>query len=57
IVGSQLPAAELAFLSCHTAGLTEDSIADEGLHIAVAMQFCGFRNVTETMWAMVDTDG
>jgi tetratricopeptide (TPR) repeat protein len=58
IVRSQLPAAEFAFLSaCHTAELTEDSIADEGLHLAAAMQFCGFRSVIGTLWAMADTDG
>ena len=58
IVRSQLPDAEFAFLSaCHTAELTEDSIADEGLHLAAAMQYCGFRSVVGTMWAMADTDG
>ena len=58
IVRSQLPAAELAFLSaCHTAELTEDSVADEGLHLAAAMQYCGFRSVVGTMCAMADTDG
>jgi CHAT domain-containing protein len=58
IVRSQLPDAEFAFLSaCHTAELTEDSIADEVLHLAAAMQFCGFRSVVGTMWAMADTDG
>ena len=58
IVRSQLPAAELAFLSaCHTAESTEDSIADEGLHLAAAMQYCGFRSVVGTMWAMADMDG
>ena len=58
IVRSHLPAAEFAFLSaCHTAALTEDSIADEGLHLAAATQFCGFRSVVGTLWAMADTDG
>ena len=58
IVRSQLPSAEFAFLSaCHTAELTEESVADEGLHLAAAMQFCGFRSVIGTMWAMADTDG
>jgi len=58
IVRSRLPAAEFAFLSaCHTAELTEDSVADEGLHLAAAMQYCGFRSVVGTMWAMADTDG
>jgi CHAT domain-containing protein len=58
IVRSQLPDAEFAFLSaCHTAELTEESISDEVLHLAAAMQFCGFRSVVGTMWAMADMDG
>jgi CHAT domain-containing protein len=58
IIRSQLPDAEFAFLSaCHTAELTEESIADEVLHLAAAMQFCGFRSVVGTMWAMADVDG
>ena len=58
IVQSELPDAEFAFLSaCHTAELTEESVADEGIHLAAAMQFCGFRSVVGTMWAMADVDG
>ena len=58
IVRSHLPIAELTFLSaCHTAELTDESIADEGLHLAAAVQYCGFRSVVGTMWAMADTDG
>jgi len=58
IVRSQLPDAEFAFLAaCHTAELTDESIADEVLHLAAAMQFCGFRSVVGTMWAMADADG
>jgi len=58
IIRSQLPDAEFAFLSaCHTAELTEKSISDEVLHLAAAMQFCGFRSVVGTMWAMADIDG
>jgi CHAT domain-containing protein len=58
IVRSRLPKSEFAFLSaCHTAELTEDSIADEALHLAAAMQYCGFRSVVGTMWAMADIDG
>ena len=58
IVRSQLPAAEFAFLSAsHTAELTEGSVADESLHLAAAMQCCGFRSVAGTMWDMADTDG
>jgi CHAT domain-containing protein len=37
IVRSQLPTAEFAFLSaCHTAELTEDSVADERLQCVAA---------------------
>ena len=58
IVRPRLPNAEFAFLSaCHTAGLTKGSIADEGLHLAAAFQYCGFRSVVGTMWAMADEDG
>jgi len=58
IVRSRLPTAEFAFLSaCHTAELTEGSIADEGLHLTAAVQYCGFRSVVGTMWAMADQDG
>jgi CHAT domain-containing protein len=58
IVCSHLPTAEFAFLSaCHTAELTEDSIADEALHLTAAMQYCGFRSVVGTMWAAVDENG
>ncbi|KAI9452977.1 CHAT domain-containing protein [Lactarius psammicola] len=58
IVRSRLPTAEFAFLSaCHTAEVTEESIVDEVLHLAAAVQYCGFRSVVGTMWAMVDEDG
>jgi CHAT domain-containing protein len=58
IIRSRLPSAEFAFLSaCHTAELTEESIADEGLHLCAAVQYSGFRSVVGTMWAMADEDG
>ena len=58
IVQSQLPNAEFAFLAaCHTAELTDESPVDEALHLAAAMQHCGFRSVVGTMWAMADVDG
>ncbi|KAH8991562.1 CHAT domain-containing protein [Lactarius akahatsu] len=58
IVRSRLPAAEFAFLSAfHTAELTDGSSADEGLHLAAAVQYCGFRSVVGTMWAVVNEDG
>jgi CHAT domain-containing protein len=58
IVRAHLPTAEFAFLSaCHTAEVTEGSIMDEELHLAAAVQYCGFRSVVGTMWAMADMDG
>ena len=58
IVRANLPTAEFAFLSaCHTAEVTEGSIIDESLHLAAAVQYCGFRSVVGTMWAMADDDG
>ena len=58
IVRADLPTAEFAFLSaCHTAEVTEGSITDEGLHLAAAVQYSGFRSVVGTMWAMADMDG
>ena len=58
IVRADLPTAEFAFLSaCHTAEVTEGSIMDEGLHLAAAVQYSGFRSVVGTMWAMMDEDG
>ena len=58
IVRSRLPAAEFAFLSaCHTAELTEGSSAEESLHLAATVQYCGFRSVAGTMWAMANEDG
>jgi CHAT domain-containing protein len=59
IVRSRLTTtAEFAFLSaCHTAEITDGSIEDEALHLAAAVQYCGFRSVVGTMWAMADMDG
>ena len=58
IVRTHLPTAEFAFFAaCHTAEVTEGSAIDEGLHLAAAVQYCGFRSVVGTMWAMADTDG
>ena len=37
--------------------MTEGSAIEEGLHLAAAVQYCGFRSVVGTMWAMVDEDG
>lgn len=58
ILKSKVPNAEFAFLSaCHTAELPPNIFQDESLHLAAAMQFCGFRSVIGTMWPMRDEDG
>jgi hypothetical protein len=58
LIQSHLPNAEFAFLSaCHSAECSDDGTPDEVLHLAAAMQCCGFRSVIGTLWAVVDTDG
>ncbi|EJC98971.1 uncharacterized protein FOMMEDRAFT_161183 [Fomitiporia mediterranea MF3/22] len=51
IIRANLPNAEFAFLSaCHTAEQDPSGSYDEVLHLAAAVQFCGFRSVIGTMW-------
>ncbi|KAF8257963.1 CHAT domain-containing protein [Lactarius quietus] len=59
IVRSQLPTAGFAFLSARHIEPTEDYVAnsEEGLHLVAAMQYCGFRSVVGTLWAIADMDG
>ncbi|KAH9952662.1 CHAT domain-containing protein [Russula dissimulans] len=58
IVRSKLSTAQCAFLSvCHAAEWTDEDTPDEALHLAAAMQYCGFRSVVGTLWAMADMDG
>jgi len=53
-----LATAEFAFLSvCHAAEWTDAHTPDEALHLTEAMQYCGFRSVAGTLWAMADADG
>ena len=58
LIPARLADAELAFLSaCHTAAGDMVGTPDEVIHLAAAMQFCGFRSVVGTLWAMEDVDG
>jgi len=58
LIPAQCPDAELAFLSaCHSAEGDAVGTPDEVVHLAAAMQFCGFRSVVGTLWAMEDVDG
>ncbi|KAK7678968.1 hypothetical protein QCA50_017911 [Cerrena zonata] len=58
LIHARLPNAELAFLSaCHTAAVDAQGTPDEVIHLAAALQFCGFQSVIGTLWAMVDEDG
>ncbi|KAI0038377.1 hypothetical protein FA95DRAFT_1663141, partial [Auriscalpium vulgare] len=58
LLKAHLPDAELAFLSaCHTAAVDQDNTPDEGISLAAGMQFCGFRGVVGTLWAMDDHIG
>jgi CHAT domain-containing protein len=58
LIKARLPNAELAFLSaCHSAAIDIRSTPNETIHLAAALQFCGFRSVVGTLWAMADSDG
>jgi CHAT domain-containing protein len=58
LINSRLSNAELAFLSaCHSAAIDINNTPDEAIHLAAALQFCGFRSVVGTLWAMADIDG
>ncbi|OCB87685.1 hypothetical protein A7U60_g5211 [Sanghuangporus baumii] len=58
IARANLPNAEFAvLLACHTAEQGPKYALDEALHLAAAMQFCGFRGVVGTMWQVLDRDG
>jgi tetratricopeptide (TPR) repeat protein len=57
LIKARLPDAEFAFLSaCHSAAGDLRGTPDEIIHLAAALQFCGFRSVVGTLWAMGDLD-
>jgi CHAT domain-containing protein len=54
IIQRRLQNPEFAFLSaCHTT-VDHASSPDEAIHLAVAMQFSGFRSVIGSMWSVDD---
>jgi len=58
LMQARLPNADLAFLSaCYGGWINIYDTPDEAIHFAAALQFCGFRSVVGTLWAMADIDG
>jgi tetratricopeptide (TPR) repeat protein/CHAT domain-containing protein len=58
LIKARLSNAELAFLSaCYSAAVDIHNTPNEAIHLAAALQFCGFRSVVGTLWAMADIDG
>ncbi|KAG1878122.1 TPR-like protein [Suillus subalutaceus] len=54
IIRSNWQNPEFAFLSaCHTT-VGDEKSPDESIHLAAAMQFCGFRSVIGSMWSVDD---
>ena len=57
LIQARLPNSEFAFLAaCHSAA-GDPSSPDEVIHLAAALQFCGFRSVVGTLWAVADKAG
>ena len=57
LIQARLPNAEFAFLaSCHSAA-GDLNTPDETIHLAAALQFCGFRSVVGTLWELADEAG
>lgn len=57
IASLRLADAEFAFLSACRSASGSDSLPDEAMHIAAAMQVAGYRSVVATMWSMLDSVG
>ncbi|KAG1778866.1 CHAT domain-containing protein [Suillus placidus] len=54
IIDKDIPRAEFAFLSaCHTA-VGDEETPDEVIHLAVGLQFSGFKSVVGTLWEVDD---
>jgi len=57
LIQARLPNAELALLTTWHGAAGHSSTPDETIHLAAALQFCGFRSVVGSTWAMNDEDG
>ena len=57
LIQARLPNAKFAFLaSCHSAA-GDPNTPDETIHLAAALQFCGFQSVVGTLWELADKAG
>jgi tetratricopeptide (TPR) repeat protein len=54
IAGQRLAGGELAYLSCCEGAVPGTEVPDEPLHLALAFQIAGYRNVIATMWSVGD---
>jgi CHAT domain-containing protein len=53
LMAIRMPRASFAFLSTCDSAMGCDTLPDEGLHLAAAMMFLGFRSVIGTMWSVL----
>jgi len=56
IARMSLPKADFAFLSACQTAMGDENIAEESVHLAAGMLFCGCRGVIATTWSIRDDD-
>lgn len=56
MTGLRLNSAEFAYLSSCEGAIAGTSIPDEPIHLTVALQVAGYRNVVAATWSVGDTD-
>jgi CHAT domain-containing protein len=56
IARMSLPKADFAFLSACQTAMGDEKIAEESVHLAAGMLFCGCRGVIATTWSIRDDD-
>ncbi|KAF9072198.1 CHAT domain-containing protein [Rhodocollybia butyracea] len=54
---TQIPHAQLAFLSACSTATGDQNLPDEPIHLGTTMLFAGFPSVIATLWPMGDSDG